>query len=153
MSGPDHMSGGRSDAFQFLALRDAIPAYAALVVLLVVDATVDDFWTAALILAVTVAGMFATMGYLEAGDRGVPRRQARERFVDALDVTENRARRAASTLPMGAAILISAVASGGLPDGKVFAVAVAIGFAFSQVVLALWLNSRASDNDRRVRGP
>lgn len=150
MSSPGQIAGGRSDAFQFFALRDAIPAYVALVVLLIVDVTVDDFWTAAVLLITTIVGMFAIMGYLEVGERGVRRRQARERFVDALDASENRARRAASALPMGAAILISAVAAGGFPDGQVFAVAITIGFALSQVVFALWLNARRSDRGRRV---
>lgn len=64
--------------------------------------------------------------------------------------TERKARRAAATLPLGAAIVVSAVISGGFPDGKSFAAAVAIGFVLSQVIFALWLNARHSATSARA---
>jgi len=152
MSSPDPVAGGREDAFRFFALRDALPAYVALVVLFAADAAFDEFVVVALVVIGAIVAMFATMAYLEAGARGVRRRRVRECFVDSLDVTERKARRAASMLPMVMAILIAVIASGGMPDGRVFAGAVAICFAFSQLIFALWLNARASGNDRRVRG-
>jgi hypothetical protein len=149
MSSTDSVAGDRWNAFAFYDLRDALPAYVALAVLFVAYATVDDVTAIALILVVDIVGMFAAWAYLDAGDRGVKRRVARERFEAALDETERKARRAAAILPFGAAIVISAIAAGGLPDPKVAAAAMAVIYLVSQVIFALWLNARHSRRERR----
>jgi hypothetical protein len=138
----------RLNAFAFYDLRDALPVFAALAVLFVADATVDDVTTLGLIVLVDVAGVFAALAYLGAGDRGERRRCGRERFSAALDDTERKARRAAVRLPLVAAIVIAVIAGGGVPDAGVAAAALAAGYLLSQVIFALWLNARHSRRKR-----
>jgi hypothetical protein len=130
------------DAFAFYDLRDAVPVYVALAFLLAADATVDNTVVIALIVVATIMGMFAAFAYVEAGDRGAKRRRVRERFDAALDAAERKARRAAAGLPLGLAIVSSAVVDGGLPDFRVAGPLTAVFFLLSQVIFALWLNAR-----------
>jgi hypothetical protein len=143
-------TGARFDAFAFYDLRDAVPALAAFVVLPVAEATVDDVAVLALILLGTIVGLFAVLAYREAGDRGDRRRRPRQRFIDALDATERKARRAAVRLPLVAGVVVALIPGVGLPDVKIPVATVVAGFLVAQVVFALWLNARHSARD--VRG-
>jgi hypothetical protein len=136
-------------AFAFYDLRNALPALVALAVLFVAAATVDDALALGLILLGDIVGVFAAYSYLEMGDRGATRRRTQEPFSAALDAKERKARRAAARLPLGVAIVVGAIASGGFPDGAVAAATLVVGFPLSQVIFALWLNSRHSPRPQR----
>jgi hypothetical protein len=143
------VAGNRINPFAFYGLRNAVPAYVALVVLFVADATVENVTALGLILLCDIAGMFAAWSYLEAGDRGARRQLERERFHAALDATERKARRAAARLPLGVAIAISVIVAEGLPDVRVAAAATAVGFLLTQLTFAIWLNARHSSHRER----
>ncbi len=136
-------------AFAFYDLRNALPALVALAVLFVAAVTVDDALTLGLILLGDVVGMFVAYSYLETGDRGARRRRMQEPFSAALDATERKARRVAAGLPVGVAVVAGGNASGGVPHGAVAAATLVVVFPLSQVVFALWLNSRHSPRAQR----
>lgn len=140
-------------ALAFLDLRDAIPALVVIAVALAANAVFDDAVAFALVVGATLALVFGAYRYAEAGPRGVRRRQLRERFDEALDPSERRARQVARILPLGVAFALGVVAGGGWLDGIVFGVAAAIGFVLSQVIFALWLNARhRATSDRTDSG-
>jgi type III secretory pathway component EscV len=126
-----------------LELREAVPAIAALAVLLVASAVLDG-WPLVAVIVLAVLGMFAAFVYRDRSARGIERRRARERFAAQLDETERRGRESARLVPIALGIAVGVIAGF---DGRVFAVTVLVGLLAGQLIFGLWLHAR-----RRARG-
>ncbi len=132
----------RLDPFAFHDLRDAAPVYAALAVILVADAALDDDLAVVIVVVVVIAAMIGATAYRAAGAGGAARARARERFDAALDRTERRTRQGARIVPVAAAVIVGLVATDVPFDGVLFAVTAALGYLVGQVAFAVWLRAR-----------